>query len=67
MGSNDKFKFVKNLNKFFWRTHCNTRSVNRAGYDEHSLVASCNNIVCDVRSACGKCSNTKSNANCALS
>lgn len=58
---------ILNLSEFFCRTHARTLSVNKTGYDEHNLVASCSNTVCDVRSTCGKCSSTKSNANCALS
>lgn len=48
-------------------TQANTLSVNSIGYVEHNMVASCNRIDCDVRSANGKFSNTKSNANCAFS
>lgn len=48
---------------FFCRTHANTLSLNSTGYVEHKIVASRNRVACDVRSACGKCCNTKSRAN----
>lgn len=48
---------------FFLRTHARTFSLNSTGYVEHRIVASRSNIDWVVRSALGRCSNTKSKAN----